>query len=74
MVFDDGRFTWIRIGADIQELPALFVTSEQGAELANYVVKGEYLVVQRLVPSAMLKLGTAEVRIARGEVRTSWFR
>ncbi len=74
MVFDDGRFTWIRVGADIQELPALFVTSEQGAELANYVVKGEYLVVQRLVPSAMLKLGTAEVRIARGEERTSWFR
>jgi len=26
------------------------------------------------VPAAMLKLGTAEVRIARGEERTSWFR
>jgi len=30
--------------------------------------------VQRLVPSAMLKLGTAEVHIARGAERTSWFR
>ena len=72
LVFDDGRFTWIRVGTEVQELPALFVMSEQGAELANYLVKGEYLLVQRLVPAAMLKLGKTEVRIDRE--RTGWFR
>ncbi len=72
-VFDDGKFTWIRLGQGVQELPALFVLTEQGAELANYVVKGDYLVIQRLVPAALLKLGNAQVRINRGDAKLTWF-
>jgi type IV secretion system protein TrbG len=61
-VFDDGRFTWLRV-KNVQTLPALFVVTADGTQLANYVVRGEYFVVQRLFGAALLKLGKAEVRI-----------
>ncbi|MDE2343996.1 MAG: TrbG/VirB9 family P-type conjugative transfer protein [Betaproteobacteria bacterium] len=61
-VFDDGRFTWIQVRSP-QALPALFMVEEGNAVLVNYVVKGEYFVVQRLMPEMLLKLGSAEVRV-----------
>lgn len=67
-VFDDGKFTWIRIPAGSQELPALFATGTAGElMLVNYVVKGDYLVAQRVLEAGLLKLGKQEVRFARGE-------
>jgi P-type conjugative transfer protein VirB9 len=64
VVFDDGRFTYLKLPANVQELPALFAVIE-GKEysLVNFEVKGEYLVAQRLLPTAVLKLGRAEVRV-----------
>lgn len=65
-VFDDGKFTWIRMPSNLTELPALFA-SNGSEELAvvNYVIKGDYMVAQRLMDSGVLKLGRSEVRLAR---------
>jgi type IV secretion system protein VirB9 len=66
-VFDDGRFTWIRM-PQIQEMPALFMLNEfDEAELLNYTVKEPYFIVQRLVPGLLLKLGDKEVKVLRGD-------
>ncbi len=74
-VFDDGRFTWIQVPSP-QALPALFMVEEGNAVLVNYVVKGEYFVVQRLMPEVLLKLGNSEVRIVNEKLapprKTSW--
>lgn len=65
-VFDDGKFTYFRIDQKAQELPAMFAVSDDGeGELANYVIKGDYLMLQRLSHSVILKLGKQEVKITR---------
>ncbi len=63
MVFDDGKFTWIRLAPNVQELPALFVLSGEEVELVNYTQRGDYLLINRLVPGLLLKLGKAEVKV-----------
>lgn len=64
IVFDDGRFTYFKLPSNIQELPALFaVTESTEYSLVNFEVQGEYIVAQRLMPHAVLKLGRAEVRV-----------
>jgi type IV secretion system protein TrbG len=64
IVFDDGRFTYFKLPPNVQELPALFAIAD-GTEysLVNFEVQGEYIVAQRLLPAAVLKLGLAEVRV-----------
>lgn len=65
-VFDDGKFTYFRIDRKAQELPAMFTVGDDGeGELANYVIKGDYLMLQRLSQSVILKLGKQEVKITR---------
>lgn len=64
VVFDDGRFTYFKLPANLQELPALFAVIEgKDFSLVNFEVQGEYLVAQRLMEAAVLKLGRAEVRV-----------
>lgn len=63
MVFDDGKFTWIKLASNVQELPALFVLAGDDVELVNYTPRGDYLLVNRLVPGLLLKLGKAEVKV-----------
>ncbi|MDB5858871.1 MAG: Conjugal transfer protein TrbG/VirB9/CagX [Ramlibacter sp.] len=64
VVFDDGRFTYFKLPANLQELPALFaVVDGKDFSLVNFDLRGEYLVAQRLLEAAVLKLGSAEVRI-----------
>jgi P-type conjugative transfer protein VirB9 len=64
VVFDDGRFTYFKLPANVQELPALFAVIEgKDYSLVNFEVKGEYLVAHRVLSTAVLKLGRAEVRI-----------
>lgn len=70
-VFDDGKFTWIRLPV-IQELPAVFMTDKDGkAELINYVTRGQYMMVQRLVPGLLLKIGTQEINIVNNRLKQS---
>ena len=76
-VFDDGRFTMLRM-ADVSEMPALFLLAEKDGEalLGNYVVRGNYLVLQRLAPHGiLLKIGDKEVKVlpkARNQGNGFW--
>ena len=66
-VFDDGKFTWIKMPAGLQEMPALFAMMEGDEfQLVNSVIKGQYIVAQRVINAGVLKLGRAEVRFIRG--------
>lgn len=66
VVFDDGKFTFFKMPTDLQELPALFaVIEDKDYSLVNFEVKGDYLVAQRLLPLAVLKLGREEVRVSK---------
>lgn len=73
VVFDDGRFIHIRIPPSVQEWPAVFLLADKQMQYVQVVRKGELLVVQRLAPSLLLKLGDAEVRIHRKDARPRGF-
>lgn len=73
-LFDDGSFTWIRMPARLAELPALFGGGEDGGlAIVNYVVKGDYLLAQRVMERGVLKLGKQEVRFTRTPQTSSPF-
>lgn len=66
-VFDDGKFTWIKM-PKTQDMPAFFLVSAKGEpELINTHLKGDYVVVQRLVQKLLLKLGSEEVTITKSK-------
>jgi type IV secretion system protein VirB9 len=47
-------------------MPALFVAGESGeGERVNYLVRGRFLVVQRLADRLLLRLGRAQVSVER---------
>jgi type IV secretion system protein VirB9 len=74
VVFDDGRFTYFKLPANVQEWPALFaVIDGKDFSLVNFEPQGEYLVAQRLLPAAVLKLGRAEVRINQAAPKRNFF-
>jgi P-type conjugative transfer protein TrbG len=60
-VFDDGRQTFIQFPGNVAQgdLPPLFVIGADGksAELANYRVEGQHMVVDRLFQIAELRIG-----------------
>lgn len=64
-VWDNGRFTWIQFSKKNQELPALFVDGPNGLEVVNYTVHadGTQILVNRLMPAFVLKLGKQSVRV-----------
>ena len=67
-VFDDGKFTWIKLPADLQDMPALFIVENTALKLINYTQRGDYLVVHRTAPKFVLKLGSAETVITKGNI------
>lgn len=74
VVFDDGKFTYFKMPANLQELPALFaVIDDKDYSLVNFEVKGDYLVAQRLLPLAVLKLGREEVRVTKPAPKRNFF-
>lgn len=66
-VFDDGRRTWIEFppGVAATDMPPLFVITGEGAEITNYRVQGQRMVVDRLFDRAELRLGTRAPIIVR---------
>lgn len=65
-VMDDGRFTWIRMPPNIQELPALFAKNTSGEfEMVNFTVRKDYMIVHRTDKSYTLKVGKDEIQIER---------
>jgi type IV secretion system protein VirB9 len=74
VVFDDGRFTYFKLASSLQELPALFAVIEGNEySLVNFEVRGDYLVAQRVLEKAVLKLGKAEVRVSLAQPRRGLF-
>ncbi|MGC6399022.1 P-type conjugative transfer protein TrbG [Sphingomonas sp. FW199] len=76
LVFDDGRRTFIAFDADIEahSLPPLFVRGPRNtSELVNYRVDGRFIIVDRLLDKAELRLGDkrseARVRIDRHDAK-----
>ena len=73
--FDDGRKVFIEFPAGIGqgEMPPLWVIGAQGgAELVNYRVQGNHMIVDRLFAAAELRLGgdpQQKVRIVRTDGR-----
>lgn len=67
-VWDNGRFTWIQFKKNVQELPALFVDGPNGLEIVNYTVHadGTQLLVNRLMPRFVLKLGKVSITVTAG--------
>ena len=66
LVFDDGKFTFIKLPEKLQELPAMFrAESDDPSQMAlvAYEVKEDHIVAQRLMKTIILKLGKSEVRI-----------
>ena len=75
-VFDDGRQTFVEFAEAIasDEMPPIFALNEQGeAELVNYRVNGRYMIVDRVLDRAVLRLGVGkaarEVRMGREKAR-----
>jgi type IV secretion system protein VirB9 len=57
--FDDGRSTWLR-WADGVPAPAVYALGPDKSEsLLNYVVKGDYVVVDAVSPAFVLRRGSA---------------
>ena len=73
--FDDGRQVFIEFPSGIGqgEMPPLWVIgTEGGAELVNYRVRGDHMIVDRLFAAAELRLGgehQQKVRIVRTDGR-----
>ena len=76
--FDDGRQVFIEFPRGISrgEMPPLWVIgAEGGAELVNYRVQGNHMIVDRLFAAAELRLGgehQKKVRIVRTDGRPQW--
>lgn len=67
-VFDDGRKTYVKFGANIStiEIPPLFMIGPKGeAELVNYRFENGYYVVDRLFNVAELRLGSNDQQVVR---------
>lgn len=72
-VFDDGKFTWLRL-PNTQEMPALFLIAKDGQhELLNFTLRDQYMVIHRLVDKLLLKLGEEEITIENRRTRKSLF-
>lgn len=72
-VFDDGKFTWLRMSGH-QEMPAFFLKNEKGeAELLNYTTKGQFVVIHRLLSKILIKLGDAEVTVVNNKIKEGGF-
>lgn len=65
-VFDNGTFTWISVPlSGNAPMPALFVREHGQYAIANYTIRGHYMIVQQLFKKAELRIGDRKVMITR---------
>ena len=63
IIFDDGRFTYLRFPGN-REVPAVFQVLGDGSEaVVNVRMEDDLLVVDRVVRRLMLRAGTAVVGV-----------
>ncbi|MDR5825999.1 TrbG/VirB9 family P-type conjugative transfer protein [Caballeronia sp. LZ043] len=68
-VFDDGRSVWMRMPAKAQEWPVPFILDHGDRVVANFIRRGDFLVLQRLADEIVLRSGKDEVTVTRGRRR-----
>jgi type IV secretory pathway VirB9-like protein len=59
-VFSFNGFVYIYMPKKLQSMPAFFIMSNGHLDLINYVVRGRYMIVERLFKKGALKLGKKE--------------
>lgn len=66
-VFDDGARTYVEFGPEVavRDMPPIFVITAEGAELANFRVLGQRMIVDRLFDRAELRMGVRAPVIVR---------
>lgn len=64
-VFDDGRFTWIRLAGGDAEMPVVMLDNDGKLELMNYTVKGDFIIVQQTFDKAVLRVGARAAELTR---------
>ncbi|MGA7814137.1 TrbG/VirB9 family P-type conjugative transfer protein [Caballeronia sp.] len=69
VVFDDGRFIWMRMPAKAQSWPVPFIKDHGDDVVANFIRRGDFLVLQRLADEVVLRSGSDEVTITHGRQR-----
>lgn len=62
-VFNDGQKTYIQFPKNMQEAPTLFVGDKNNFKAANYRVKGNYYIIDRVVQQMQLCLGLQRSQI-----------
>jgi len=80
MVFDDGRFTWMRMRPGVTETPAIFALETKDGKnlsLTTSTLNGRYVVVQRTATEFMLRIGNRESSIVNNAIKSKdtgrWF-
>ncbi|WP_250478287.1 MULTISPECIES: TrbG/VirB9 family P-type conjugative transfer protein, partial [unclassified Caballeronia] len=68
-VFDDGHAVWMRMPAKAQEWPVPFILDHGDRVVANFIRRGDFLVLQRLADEIVLRSGKDEVTVTRGRRR-----
>jgi type IV secretion system protein TrbG len=68
-VFDDGHAVWMRMPSEAQEWPVPFIRDHGDRVVANFIRRGDFLVLQRLADEIVLRSGKDEVTVTRGRRR-----
>jgi type IV secretion system protein VirB9 len=68
-VFDDGHAVWMRMPAKAQEWPVPFILDHGDRVVANFIRRGDFLVLQRLADEIVLRSSKEEVTVTRGRRR-----
>ena len=69
VVFDDGHSIGMRMPAKAQSWPVPFVKDHGDEVVANFIRRGDFLVMQRLADDVVLRSGHDEVTVTRGRRR-----
>jgi type IV secretion system protein TrbG len=69
VVFDDGHAIWMRMPQKAQSWPVPFIKDHGDDVVANFIRRGDFLVLQRLADEVVLRSGKDEVTVTRGRRR-----
>ncbi|HEU0197445.1 MAG TPA: TrbG/VirB9 family P-type conjugative transfer protein [Nevskiaceae bacterium] len=64
-VFDNGKFTWLRLRPGVQDLPAVFAQTDGKVDVVNYRYEDHYILIPRVADEIVLRLNRAKVTIRR---------
>lgn len=70
-VFDDGKFTYIRMKKSSQTMPVVFVENKNGKkEIVNYDLRGDYMVIQRVARRFILQNGHEKATMVNNHIKS----